>query len=323
LPTAEALDHHRPLVGIAAYSFSSRTIRIHGHRVTYRMAGDGDPVVLLHGLAGSSTNWRHIMPALAERFTVVAPDLLGFGESAKPRGDYSIGAHAAGVRDLLVALGVESATIVGHSLGGGVAMQLAYLSPGRCQRLVLVSSGGLGREVSPFLRALSLPGSELVLGVALDKRVRRAGEALTGLAGRLGMRWGSVGAEVWRGYGTLTRRSAQQSFVHTVRSVIDPFGQRVSARDRLYLAGAIPTMIVWGDQDRVIPVDHAYAAHRLMPGSRLEILHGVGHLLPVDHADELRNLLVDFIDSTEPASVTEEDFRDAVLARTGAEDPDA
>jgi pimeloyl-ACP methyl ester carboxylesterase len=310
-------------VGLPPHSFSSRTIRIHGHRVTYRMAGEGEPIVLLHGLAGSSTNWRHLMPALAERFTVVAPDLLGFGESAKPRGDYSIGAHASGVRDLLVALGIEGATIVGHSLGGGVAMQLAYLSPARCQRLVLVSSGGLGREVSLLLRALSLPGSELVLGVALDKRVRFVGEAVTGLAGRLGLRWGSVGAEMWKGYGTLTRRSAQQSFVHTVRSVIDPFGQRVNARDRLYLAEAIPTMIVWGDHDRIIPVEHAYAAHRLMPGSRLEILEGVGHLLPVDHPDELRRLLVSFIDSTEAASVTEEDFRMAVLARSAGADDEA
>lgn len=114
--------------------FSIRHITIHGHDVGYRMAGDGPAVVLVHGMAGSSTTWRKVMPALADRYTVIAPDLLGHGESAKPRGDYSLGAHADGVRDLLVALGVERATFVGHSLGGGVAMQFAYQFPSTFSR---------------------------------------------------------------------------------------------------------------------------------------------------------------------------------------------
>src|SRR5947208_14301266 len=140
-------------------------MELHGHRVGYRMAGEGPAVVLAHGLALSSATWKYIIPALAEHHTVLAPDLFGHGESAKPRGDYSLGAHASGLRDLMVALGIERATFVGHSLGGGVAMQLAYQFPQRCERLVLVASGGLGKEVSIFLRAVSLPGSELVLPV--------------------------------------------------------------------------------------------------------------------------------------------------------------
>src|SRR5256714_9236456 len=141
-------------------------ITLHGHRVSYRRAGWGPVVVLIHGIAGSSATWDEVIEPLAERYTVVAPDLLGHGESAKPRGDYSLGAYASGVRDLLGALGHDRATVVGHSLGGGVAMQMAYQFPERCERLVLVSSGGLGPEVDLMLRALSLPGSEYVLALA-------------------------------------------------------------------------------------------------------------------------------------------------------------
>ncbi len=180
--------------------FGLRYVDIHGHHVGYRMAGSGPAIVLVHGLTGSSTTWREVMPALAEHYTVIAPDLLGHGESAKPRGDYSLGAFAAGVRDLLVALGIERATFVGHSLGGGVAMQLAYQFPERCERLVLVASGGLGKEVSPLLRAVSLPGSELVLPVLLHPKLREGMEAIGSLLDRIGLRPGVRGREVWRSY---------------------------------------------------------------------------------------------------------------------------
>ena len=135
-----------------------REIVLHGHRVFFRSAGSGPVLVLVHGITSTSATWANVLPYLAERFTVIAPDLLGHGESAKPRGDYSLGAYASGIRDLLLALGHERATFVGHSLGGGVAMQLAYQFPEHCERLVLVSSGGLGREINALLRAASLPG---------------------------------------------------------------------------------------------------------------------------------------------------------------------
>src|SRR4051795_5915654 len=148
-----------------------REIELHGHRVAYRSAGSGPVIVLVHGITSTSATWERVMPALAKRFTVIAPDLLGHGQSAKPRGDYSLGAYASGIRDLLIALGHERATFVGHSLGGGIAMQLAYQFPEQCERLVLVASGGLGRDITPLLRAASLPGSELVLPVLVDERV--------------------------------------------------------------------------------------------------------------------------------------------------------
>jgi pimeloyl-ACP methyl ester carboxylesterase len=295
--------------------FAVRRIQLHGHDVTYRMAGEGPAVVLVHGLAGSSTTWKYVMPVLAENgYTVIAPDLLGHGQSAKPRGDYSLGAYASGIRDLMVALDVEKASFVGHSLGGGVAMQLAYQFPERCERLALVCSGGLGQEVTPFLRAVSLPGSELVLPLILAPWFRERAENVGAVFHKVGWRPGSTFSEVWRSYTTLTTREGQLAFIHTVRSVIDIAGQRVSARDRLYLAAAVPTLIVWGDQDRVIPVEHAYAAKELMPGSRLEILPGAGHFLPFEQPDWFNRILGDFLATTEPAALEDTNLRELLAA---------
>src|SRR6478735_10444548 len=136
---------------------------IHGHRRAFRLGGDGPVLLLLHGIGDSSEAWVPLMPALAERYTVLAPDLLGHGHSDKPRADYSAAAYANGMRDLLDVLGFERATIVGHSLGGGVAAQLAYQYPHRCERLVLVGTGGVGREVNPALRLISAPFAEVLL----------------------------------------------------------------------------------------------------------------------------------------------------------------
>jgi pimeloyl-ACP methyl ester carboxylesterase len=300
--------------------FRLRHVNIHGHRVGFRMAGQGPAVVLVHGLAGSSTTWREVMPTLARDHTVIAPDLLGHGESAKPRGDYSLGAHASGVRDLLVALGVERATFVGHSLGGGIAMQLAYQYPQRCERLVLVASGGLGREVNLLLRAVALPGSELVMPVLLSGQMHRALDAVAGMLTRVGSRVGARPSvrqkEIWRSYTGLSEVGGRLAFIHTVRSVIDPLGQRVSAHDRLYLAAEVPTLIVWGTGDQIIPVEHAYAAHALMPGSHLQIIEGAGHFLPFEDAPAFLESLTAFLRDTEPANATEERFQEVLLRRS-------
>jgi pimeloyl-ACP methyl ester carboxylesterase len=289
--------------------YRSRTVPIHGHEVSYRMAGSGPTIVLIHGIAGSSTTWRAVMPALSEHYTVIAPDLLGHGQSAKPRGDYSLGAYASGIRDLLAVLGHEHVTLVGHSLGGGVAMQFAYQFPESAERLVLVASGGLGKEVSVLLKAVTFPGAEYVLPLLLHPAIRQAGERPGLLARRLGWRPGNTLAEVWRSYTTLTDRRGQQAFIHTVRSVIDIAGQRVTAHDRLYLAAAVPTLIVWGDHDRIIPVAHAYRAAEAIPGARLEILDGAGHFLPWQDADRFLAVLEDFLKTTVPAHVPEERWR--------------
>ena len=289
-------------------------VEIHGHRVSYLAEGEGSPVVLIHGVTGSCDQWSPVLDLLSERHSVVAPDLLGHGESAKPRGDYSLGAYASGIRDLVVGLGHERVTVVGHSLGGGIAMQFAYQFPERCERLVLVSSGGLGQEVHPILRAATLPGSELVLPFIAGNRVHAVGSAVAGLLEKVGLHAGPDIAEMVRGYGSLRDGDTRRAFVHTLRSVIDPMGQRVNATDRLYLAADMPALIVWGRRDPVIPVSHAGIAERGMPGSRLEIFEGSGHFPQLDDPLRFARLLTDFIDTTEAAELTADSLRDRVLA---------
>ena len=278
-----------------------RELSLHGHRIAYRTAGSGPVLVLIRGIAGSSATWYEVLPALAERYCVVAPDLLGHGESAKPRGDYSLGAYASGVRDLLGALGHERASVVGHSLGGGVAMQFAYQFPERCERLVLVSSGGLGREVHPILRAAALPGAEWVLPLLCAGRVRHAVEGTARFLARVGLRAAPDIEEMWRGFCSLADADARLAFVHTVRTIIDVSGQRVSAADRLYLAAEVPVLLVWGEQDPMIPVAHARVAHQTIPGSRLTIFPAAGHFPHRDHPRRFVEVLLDFLQSTSPA----------------------
>ena len=287
-----------------------REITLHGHRVSYRAAGRGPFLVLIHGIAGSSATWQEVMPGLAERYTVIAPDLLGHGQSAKPRTDYSLGAYASAIRDLLGALGYERGTILGHSLGSGVAMQFAYQFPERCERLALVSSGGLGAELHLLLRAAALPGAEWVLPWLCSRGIRDAVDGMARFLGRVaGLRAGPDLDEMWRSFVSLSDPDARQAFVHTVRTVIDIHGQRASATDRLYLASAVPTMILWGEHDPLIPVAHAYSAHHNIQGSRLEIFQRAGHFPYRDNPQRFMNVLIDFIQSTAPAKVDEQTWR--------------
>jgi pimeloyl-ACP methyl ester carboxylesterase len=285
--------------------------------VSYRRAGWGPLIVLIHGITGSSDTWQEVIEPLAERYTVVAPDLLGHGESAKPRGDYSLGAYASGLRDLLSAIGHDRGTIVGHSLGGGVAMQMAYQFPDRCERLVLVSSGGLGREVHLLLRAAALPGSEVVLPLLAANRVLTAGASVGGFLRKLGLRAGPDLEELWRGFSSLGDVEARSAFIHTLRGVIDPGGQRVDASDRLYLAERMPTMLVWGERDPIIPIEHGRAAAEIIPGTRFEVFPDSGHFPHRDEARRFVKVLTDFMETTDPADVDDEDFRE--LLRGGSE----
>ncbi len=296
-----------------------RELVLHGHRMSYRIAGEGPVIALIHGITSTSDTWREVMPLLAERHTVVAPDLLGHGDSAKPRGDYSLGAYAAGLRDLLVVLGHERANVVGHSLGGGVAMQFAYQFPERCERLVLISSGGLGREVHPLLRAASLPGSELVLPLIAAPKVLEAGAAVGAFLARLGLRPSADLGEIARGWGSLDNSRSRRAFLHTLRAVIDPIGQRVSAHDRLYLAQEVPSLIVWGERDPVIPAEHGRDAHAAMPGSRLEILPQAGHFPHLDQPRTVAGALEELFASSKPADIRSEDLRKRLLGGAGAE----
>jgi len=283
-------------------------VQLHGHRVTYRTAGDGPVLLLLHGVTNSSQTWEPVAEELAGSFTVIAPDLLGHGESATPRGDYSLGAHASGVRDLLTLLGHERATVVGHSLGGGIAMQFAYQFPERCERLVLVSSGGLGPEVHLLLRAAALPGADYVLPLITSRRLLGAGRGVGGVLQRLRLAPGGDLALLAEGFASLDNRGSREAFLHTVRAVIDPSGQRVSAYDRLGLASLMPSLVVWGENDSIIPVAHGETAHAAMPGSRFVVFPDAGHL--PHHADPGRfaEELLRFCRETAPARVLPADI---------------
>jgi pimeloyl-ACP methyl ester carboxylesterase len=290
-------------------------LQLHGHRVAFRMEGSGPLIVLVHGITSSSATWERVVPALAERYTVIAPDLLGHGQSAKPRGDYSLGAYASGLRDLLVALGHERATLVGHSLGGGVAMQFSYQFPELCERLVLVDSGGLGREVSLLLRSATLPGSEFVLPLLAQPRLLNTGRSFGDLLNRLGIGIRTDIDQMARGHASLADRESREAFVHTLRSIVEPGGQRVSATDRLYLAEDMPFLIIWGARDKIIPVAHGRAAHRQVPGSRLEEFPDSGHFPQLDEPERFVDTVAGFIESTEPSDYDPDRLRELLRRR--------
>ncbi len=290
-------------------------VSIHGQRFGYRRGGEGPVLLLLHGIAGSSRSWIPAMHLLQRDFTVLAPDFLGHGESTKPLGDYSLGNHASGIRDFLQLLGIERVTVVGQSFGGGVAMQFAYQFPEMCERLVLVDAGGLGREVNWLLRLVTLPAAEYVMPVLFPSFVRDWGNSVARFLGDRGIR-NARATEMWRSYSSLTDAENRRAFVRTMRSVVDPGGQSVSAIDRLYLAAHTPTLIVWGDQDKMIPVVHAYKAHEAIPNSRLEIMEGVGHFPQVEEPVRFAEILTDFVRTTQPGEITHEDRLDLLRKRT-------
>jgi pimeloyl-ACP methyl ester carboxylesterase len=298
-------------------NLEAHELELHGHRVSYRTAGSGPALLLLHGIATSSTTWERVAPPLSEHFTLIAPDLMGHGESATPRGDYSLGAHASGVRDIVTALGHERVTVLGHSLGGGIAMQFAYQFPERVERLVLVASGGLGREVHLLLRAAALPGADYVLPALTSRRVLELGRELGGLLGRVGLRPSSDLEVLARGFEALDNAGSRQAFLHTVRAVIEPGGQRVSAHDRLGLAALLPTLIVWGERDSIIPVAHGVAAHEAMPGSRLVRFEGAGHMPHDDDPYRFARLLIEFCEETDAARLTADHWRPLLDAPRG------
>ena len=279
-----------------------RIIVINGHEVFCRIGGwdlrqRRPALLLIHGMAGSSATWREVMPALSRLHTVIAPDLLGHGESAKPVEDYSLEGFADGLHGLMAALDIEKATIIGQSLGGGIAMQLAYQHPGCCERLVLVGSGGLGEEVSWMLRLLTLPGAERVMPLIFLRPVRDVGNVISRGLRRLGVH-APHAEEEWRGYVSLTDPDRRNAFVRILNSVVGPGGQTVSARDRLSLAAHVPTLIVWGRRDRIIPVSHAVAAHHALPGSRLEIFEHSGHFPHTEEPGRFVDVLEDFLANT-------------------------
>lgn len=283
-------------------------IELHGRTVTYRHLGSGPVVMLVHGLAGSLHTWDEVAVALATKYTVIAPDLAGHGGSDGPAGDYSLGAYASGLRDILDALGYERATIVGHSLGGGIAMQFAYQFPQRCERIVLVSSGGLGDEVSLALRAAALPAAELVLPVIAHRHLIAVGSTIGRWVTALGVSPSENLLESLRTYATLADPRARRTFVRTVRAVIDFHGQRVSATDLLPSLANKPSLIMWGTEDRIIPVEHAHNAQKLLPRGQLALFEGAGHFPHLADPARFVQTLTIFIDGTDTDAPCAADF---------------
>jgi len=269
-------------------------LELHGERVAYLDEGSGEAILLLHGIAGSSDTWRSLIGPLSSSYRVVAPDLLGHGNSTKPRSDYSLGALSVLVRDVLDELGIGRATLVGHSLGGGISMQFVYQHPEYVRRLVLINSGGLGPDVGMPLRLASLPGAELVLPIIADRRLLAPGDRIWPVLRRLGIE-SARGEELWRHYKSLSDGPTRQAFLRTLRAVVDHRGQAVSALNRLNSRTDFPVMAIWGDRDNLIPVEHAYAAQRVRPDVRLEVLTDVGHFPHAERPIEVAALIDDFM----------------------------
>ena len=271
------------------------TAMLAGRELSYLDTGDGQALLFIHGLTGSQRNWKHLVDALSQDHRVLAPDLFGHGASSKLMGDYSLGAHAATLRDLLDRLGIDRVTLVGHSFGGGIAMQFCYLFPERVGRLVLVSSGGLGRDVSPVLRAATLPGAEWVLPLIASGWVRGRVESAGRILNHTGWRASRETTEIWRGFSSLGDADTRRAFLATTRGVIDPGGQTVTAHDHLPLAVEVPTLVVWGTKDHLIPAWHATTAHEAIPGSRVVLFQGAGHFPHLDDPERFAQVLGDFV----------------------------
>ncbi|ORV07856.1 alpha/beta fold hydrolase [Mycobacterium celatum] len=293
---------------------------IHGYRRAYRIAGSGPVILLIHGIGDNSTTWEAVHARLAQRFTVIAVDLLGHGQSDKPRADYSVAAYANGMRDLLSVLDIERVTVVGHSLGGGVAMQFAYQFPHLVERLVLVGAGGITGDVNLVLRLASLPlGGEALALLRLPlvlPAVQIAGRAAGLVLGSTAL--GRDLPDVLRVLADLPEPMASSAFTRTLRAVVDWRGQMVTVLDRCYLMESIPVQIIWGTEDVVVPVSHAYMAHAAMPNSRLEIFERSGHFPFHDNPDRFIEVVEQFIDTTEPAESDHAAMRELLRNGGGA-----
>ena len=279
-----------------------RHITIHGHDRAYVMMGQGPALLLLHGLGCDHTTWSPVIEDLSRHFTVIAPDLLGHGVSAKPRADYSVGGYANGMRDLLTVLDIDKVTVVGHSFGGGIAMQFAYQFPERTERMILVAPGGLGPEVTPFIRAITLPGFHQVMGLATLPGIRHAGKAGMRALSRSRISAARDLDEVAEILESFKDPRARAAIRHVVRAVVDLKGQIITMVDRAYLTEAMPMLVVWGTEDVVIPSRHAENVARIAPGAVVEVLTNSGHFPHKDHPDRFVKIVQDFIRATQPAS---------------------
>lgn len=298
------------------YKTEIQRTRLHGRELAYREAGAGEgkpTLLLIHGMAGSSVTWRELIPRLESKFHIIAPDLPGHGESSLDFDDYSLGAMASALRDLLVVKGIRRCTVIGQSLGGGVALQFVYQYPDFCERIALIGSGGLGKEVNWILRLLAVPGAELLLTAGAAPFLVSAGDKARGFLTGRGVRAIAL-EEPWAAYESLGRPGHRRTFFKTLRAVVDNKGQAVSASNRLYLAAQLPFQLIWGDRDPIIPVSHGHTTHEAIPGSRLAIVEGTGHYPHVEDPAAVERILVDFMESTEPGHIDHQLLGELVTA---------
>jgi pimeloyl-ACP methyl ester carboxylesterase len=294
---------------VSGTSHEVQYLTLHGHRRAFVKVGQGPVLLLLHGLGCDHTTWEPVIDALAKRYTVIAPDLLGHGQSAKPRADYSVGGYANAMRDLITVLGIDKVTVVGHSFGGGIAMQFAYQFPERTERLILVASGGLGPEVSPAIRAITTLGFHQVMGLLTLPGVRHVGMAgLRALSGAP-LKHARDLDEVANIYDSFKDPYARHAIQHVVRAVVDWRGQIVTMADRAYLTEAMPMCVVWGRDDSVIPVRHANHVGDLAPKARVEVIPNAGHFPHKDHPHRFAKIVHEFIRTTQPATYSRARFR--------------
>ena len=284
-------------------------LTVHGHRRAFVMKGSGPVVLLLHGLGCDHHTWDPVIDSLARHHTVIAPDLLGHGDSDKPRADYSVGGYANAMRDLLALLEVDRVTVVGHSLGGGVAMQFAYQYPQLCERIVLVAPGGFGPEVTPAIRLITTPGFHQATGVLTLPGLRHVGVLGLRLLARSRLPHTRDLDQVADIFDSLRDVSTRAAIRHVVRAVVDWRGQIITMSDRAYLAGRMPTCVIWGDDDTVIPTRHADVAEVVVPHAQVALVPNSGHFPHRDHPQRFVKIIRDFIRSTEPAAFDPDAWR--------------
>lgn len=294
-----------------------RFVDVHGHRRAFVRTGSGPALLLLHGVGCDHTTWDRVIRPLAEDFTVIAPDLLGHGKSAKPRADYSLGGYANGMRDLLAILDIDRATVVGHSFGGGVAMQFAYQFPELTERLILVAPGGVGPEVSPIIRLATAPGFRQLMGALTLPGVRHVNRTGLRLAHAARLPGTRDVDEIAKIYDSLAAPGASAAIQQVLRGVVDRHGQFVTMTDRAYLTDAMPMSVIWGAQDPIIPASQAQVIRRLAPGARVEIIEDSGHFPHRDHSEQFVRIVRDFMATTAPATYDREWTHELLRGKRG------
>ncbi|WET76985.1 alpha/beta hydrolase [Amycolatopsis sp. QT-25] len=305
----------------------ARILTLHGREIRLReylpstKDAAGEPLVLLHGISGSGETWAPLLGHFERTGfgrRVLVPDLPGHGDSAAPRADYGLGAMASVVRDVLALTRNRHATIVGHSLGGGIAMQFAYQFPEMCARLVLVGSAGLGPQVTSVLRATALPGANATLTLAVNPVTVAIARGLAAVGRSLGGKLSAESRELTRHFASLADPARRRAFLFIARSLIDLRGQRASAIDKLYLAREVPTLVIWGAHDPLIPVDHGRKTAELLPDSRLTVFENAKHFPHVADPARFGGELERFLADTAPARLTLDEVVEVLIRASEA-----